>query len=63
MKQTTVITCQRGKETTVKVMLELKPETLRGFIERSKEFQGGKYTAKQMMENVLNNQIEGVVVA
>ena len=61
-EQTTVFICNRGGQApdTVKVQLELPRWIIEAYKEKSKEFQGGKYTAKQVMENILKNNIEGV---
>jgi hypothetical protein len=59
MSKEQVFICSRGaiKSTDIKVQLELRKETIDGFKEKSK---GTGYTAKQIMENILNNYIEGV---
>lgn len=45
----------------VKVQLEITRSTLDAYKAKAKEFQGGKYTAKQLMENMLRNWVEGNV--
>lgn len=56
----TMFLCKRnGTPTnTVKVQLEIRPETLAGFKQRAETLK--EYTPKQIMENVLNNFIDGV---
>ena len=56
----TVFVCNRGAEKTVAIRLDVKPATLEFFKSMSKEKPG--YTAKQCMENILNNYAGGVNV-
>lgn len=60
--QVTVFICGRGnlRHKGKKIQLEVKESTLEHFKERAKEFDSGRYTAKQIMENILNNEAEGV---
>ena len=55
-----VFICNRGGVKTVKVQLELSQATLDAYKERAKSFQGGQYSPKQIMENMLRNWIDGV---
>jgi len=57
---TQVFICNRGGVKTVKVQLELSQATLDAYKERAKSFQGGRYSPKQIMENMLRNWIDGV---
>ena len=61
MSETTVFVCKRGKkEPKVKIQLEIEMRIFDAYKSRSKEFQGGKYTPREIMQNVLTNNIDGV---
>lgn len=61
MSEVTVFNCDRGAAAAkVKIQLEIPQATFDGYKEQAKTFQNGKYTPKQLMENILINHIDGV---
>ena len=61
MSDVTVFMCKRGKRVDMKkIQLELRPDVLEKIKDHAKEFQGGKYTPKQIMENLITNFVDGV---
>jgi hypothetical protein len=61
MSDVTVFVCDRGGLKRMKVQLELRPEALEKYKELAK--QNGNLTAKQIMENMLSNWVDGVQAA
>lgn len=60
MSEPTVFICKRSHikpDNIVPIRLELPRETLEKYKEKA---QGTKYTAKEIMENMLTNWVEGV---
>lgn len=56
-----IFICNRGKNKgTIKIQLELRKDVVEAIKIKAKEFQGGKYSAKQIMENLLTNYVDGV---
>ncbi len=60
--KTTVFMCKRGNSpdpSRVKIQLEISRSTLAAYVEKSNEG-GQSLSAKQIMENMLRNWVEGV---